>query len=163
MRKYGFTIIELLITIAIIGILSVIGLTELRGVRESARDAVRLADLSEIRIGLALYNDDNNHYPVPVAINGAGPDLSMTADDGTIFSKNNNPLYPGYISRPLVDSINKQAAGFYYYYDTNENPGVDHRNYVFCFHKEGEGGKWFYFYSTGVYGQGDHCPTLPQT
>lgn len=158
----GFTLIELLVVIAIIGILAVIGLTELRGAKESARNSVRMSDLAQIRLALNLYFDDTDHYPAPImteADHGIGPDISTTTGDGTIFSQAGNPLYPGYIGKPLVDPINKSNVGLYYQYDTNQN--LDHRAYVLCFHKEGTGGtKWFYMYSTGVYGEGN-CPSLP--
>lgn len=159
--QQAFTLIELLIVIAIISILSAIGLLSLRGTRESARDSVRFADLSAIRLGLALYSDTYGAYPAPVANGGAGPDLSTTLVPGTIFSQTDNPLYPGYLSKPVIDPINSAATAIYYHYDTNESPTVNHRNYVFCFHEEGKRRDWFYFYSTGVSGTGDHCPALP--
>jgi len=149
--------------IAIIGILVTTGLVSLRGVRASARDAVRNHDLAQLRLGLALYFDDNGSYPYPVKAGGAGPDFSTELVDGTIFSQNGNPLYPGYLSRPFTDPVNQQGLGYYYYYDTNDDPAVNHRNYVLCFHEESDNSLWFYFYSTGVYGEGDHCPTLPAT
>ncbi|MFA6098836.1 MAG: type II secretion system protein [Patescibacteria group bacterium] len=159
----AFTLIELLVVIAIIGILAVIGLATLDGARASARDAHRMADLAELRSGLALYYADHEQYPVPATNGGAGPDDSDLAIDNSIFSDNNhnNPLYPGYISAPFKDPINN--SNYYYFYDTNENSAVNHRNYVICFHKEADTKMWFYFYSTGIYGEGDHCPTLPAT
>ena len=157
----GYTLIELLVVLAIIGILVTIGLSELRGARESARDAMRISDLSQIRLALALFFDDNGHYPIPVAGGGAGPDLSTGGIDDTIFSSVGNPLWPGYISRIFIDPSNSGGTGFYYYYDTNQSEIVNHRAYVFCFHKEGSTHKWFYFYSTGVYGEGDLCPIMP--
>lgn len=46
--KSGFTIIELLIVVAIIAVLSVIGLTVYTGVQKNARDARRRADIESI-------------------------------------------------------------------------------------------------------------------
>ena len=161
---YGFTVIEMLVVVAIIGILSVMGLTELRGAKESARDATRMSDLAQIRLALNMYYDDNNYYPAPVmsAVNpGEGPDISTTLMNGTVFSQEGNPLFPGYISRVLKDPFNKPGSDLYYQYDTNQNNA--HKQYVFCFHKEGVGRKWFYFYSTGIYGEGNKCPSLPTT
>ncbi|MBU0597671.1 prepilin-type N-terminal cleavage/methylation domain-containing protein [Patescibacteria group bacterium] len=157
----GFTLVEMLVVIAIIGIISVIGLVSLEGARASARNASRMSDLAQLRLGLALYSDDHDQYPAPVTASGAGPDSSILASDGTIFSDNGNPLFPGYLSRTMSDPLNNQTSGYYYTYDTNENIG--HRGYVLCFQEEGQTGIWFYFYSTGIYGKGDHCPTLPGT
>ncbi|MFH1207289.1 MAG: type II secretion system protein [Patescibacteria group bacterium] len=157
----GYTLIELMVVVAIIGILVTMGLSELRGAKEAARDATRISDLSQLRLALALYFDDNDHYPIPVAGGGAGSDLSTDTGPNTIFSTLGNPLYPGYISRLLVDPVNSAAQAFYYFYDTNQSEQVNHRAYVICFHKEKQSSPWFYFYSTGVYGEGGHCPTMP--
>jgi type II secretion system protein G len=61
--KKGFTLIELLIVIAIIGILASVVLSSLNSARLKARDAQRLLDLRQIRLALAMYYDDNGHYP----------------------------------------------------------------------------------------------------
>lgn len=155
----GYTLIELLLVLAIIGILVTIGLISLQGIREKARDAARAADLSQMRLGLALYFLDHEQYPAPIREAGVGPDISSSVSDGSIFSPNSNPLYPGYISKVLQDSVNNTATLLYYSYDTNQNIG--HTNYVICFHREGTNALWFYYYSTGVYGEGINCPTLP--
>ena len=154
----GFTLVELLVVIAIVGILVVMGMVNLQGLKASARDAVRNSDLAQLRLGLALYYDTSGSYPIPFTSSGAGPDNS-TMVDGTIFSQSGNALYPGYLTRTFSDPLNNVEAGYYYFYDSNEN--LDHRAYILCFHKEGSTQKWFYFYSTGVSGEGDNCPTLP--
>ncbi|MFA6552998.1 MAG: prepilin-type N-terminal cleavage/methylation domain-containing protein [Patescibacteria group bacterium] len=155
----GYTLIELLVVLAIIGILVSMGMSELRGTREVARDATRISDLSQIRLALDLYFDDNGYYPSPIAGDGAGFDKSTDTVSGTVFSQLGNPLFPGYISRVFSDPMNSTSQAYYYYYDTNQNDG--HRAYVFCYHKEASTHKWLYFYSTGVYGEGDICPILP--
>ncbi len=63
MRKRGFTLIELLVVIAIIGILSGIVITGLNGARVSARDTKRVSDIKNLQLALALYYNDNGHYP----------------------------------------------------------------------------------------------------
>lgn len=153
-KKLGFTLVEMLVVLAIIGILAVIGLTELRGAKESARDAARMSDVAQLRLALNLYFDDREQYPAAVI----NPDISTTVANGTIFSAVDNPLYPGYISRVLLDPINRSGVGLYYQYDTNENTG--HRQYVLCFHKEAGSKQWFYIYSSGIFGEGN-CPSLP--
>ncbi|MCH7492999.1 type II secretion system protein [Patescibacteria group bacterium] len=162
-KKYdkGFTLIELLVVIAIIGILATIGIASLVGAREKARDATRLSDFSILLSALELYKDTYKGYPMPVTSGGDGPDISTQGGGGTIFSDSNNPVYPLFINKALQDPINIQARGLYYQYDTNETTAVNHRNYVICFQEEGEPKLWFFYYSTGVSGEGANCPSLP--
>lgn len=61
----AFTLIELLIVMAIIGILSAIGVTQLRGGREKARDAQRLTEVRTIIDALRLFYDDYGYWPQP--------------------------------------------------------------------------------------------------
>ena len=59
----GFTLLELLVVISIIGILSSMAIVSLNGARMKARDALRKADMAQLRTALALYYDDHNQYP----------------------------------------------------------------------------------------------------
>ncbi len=60
--NYGFTLIELLVVIAIIGILASVVLASLNEARENARDAVRKADLDQIRIAMNLYYNNHGNF-----------------------------------------------------------------------------------------------------
>ena len=59
----GFTFIEMLIVVAIIGILASIILVGLSGFRNRGRDTRRIADLREVQNGLELYYTKNGTYP----------------------------------------------------------------------------------------------------
>ncbi|PIQ91523.1 MAG: hypothetical protein COV70_03240, partial [Parcubacteria group bacterium CG11_big_fil_rev_8_21_14_0_20_39_22] len=59
----GFTLIELLVVIAIIGMLSSVVLASLNSARAKARDARRVADLTQISKALELYYDKYGGYP----------------------------------------------------------------------------------------------------
>ncbi len=63
MRK-GFTLIEMLVVVAIIGLLSSTILVGLGNARSKARDARRISDLRQIQTGLENYYVENNQsYP----------------------------------------------------------------------------------------------------
>lgn len=55
MNRRGFTIVELIIVVAILGILLVLGVVNLRGSQASARDAERKGDIEAIAIHLESF------------------------------------------------------------------------------------------------------------
>lgn len=63
-QKKGFTLIEILVAIAIIGILATMLLANFQGIRARARDAQRKRDLNELRTALRLFYNDNQSYPL---------------------------------------------------------------------------------------------------
>jgi prepilin-type N-terminal cleavage/methylation domain-containing protein len=63
-KQSGFTLVELLIIIGIIGLLASIILTALGTVRSKARDARRKSEMIQIQKALELYYAQNNEYPI---------------------------------------------------------------------------------------------------
>lgn len=63
-RTKGFSLPELVVVIAIIGILSTIVIGATGASRARVRDDRRISALHEIQLGLALYYDVNKTYPV---------------------------------------------------------------------------------------------------
>lgn len=62
-RLRAFTLVELLISIAIIGILSSVVLANLQSSRSKARDAQRIATIKQIQTALEVYKVKNGTYP----------------------------------------------------------------------------------------------------
>jgi len=62
-KYYGFTLVEILIVIAIIGILTSIGLVTFNSSQIKSRDAKRKAHLQQISSALELYYNDKGQYP----------------------------------------------------------------------------------------------------
>jgi general secretion pathway protein G len=61
-KQKGFTIVELLIVIVVIGILAAITIVAYNGIQQRGRDAQRKSDLSQISKSLHLYNVDKGNY-----------------------------------------------------------------------------------------------------
>jgi len=59
MNKKGFTLLELLVVISIMGLISTVAFAALSTARAKARDAVRKSDIRQIAIALQLYYDTN--------------------------------------------------------------------------------------------------------
>jgi prepilin-type N-terminal cleavage/methylation domain-containing protein len=86
-QSLGFTLIEVLAVIAIIGIISSVVLAALGTARSKARDAQRILQLKEIRTALNLYGDTHLTYPSTTPAGFSGNDAAIkyitSATDGT--------------------------------------------------------------------------------
>lgn len=72
MKKRGFTLIEILITVSIVALLSGLVMINIIGNLAKARDSKRKNDLRELKTSLDLYYNINNMYP-PSASSGWPP------------------------------------------------------------------------------------------
>lgn len=63
-KSLGFTLVELLIVVGIIGILATLLMANFIGVRQRARDAQRKSDIRQMQSALEIYRSDNGSYPV---------------------------------------------------------------------------------------------------
>ena len=63
----GFTLIELMVVIAIIAILSVGGILTYTSQMAKARDSRRLSDITSLQSAIEQYYQDNSAYPTPTA------------------------------------------------------------------------------------------------
>lgn len=61
--RHGFTLVELLVVISIIGILTTLLVVNFVGSRERARDSQKMQNLNEAKNALRLYYNDNQKYP----------------------------------------------------------------------------------------------------
>lgn len=84
MKKKGFTIIELLASIAIISVLSAIVVPNILNYRERARDDIRRADLKSLQLALEKYYSIYKQYPSTCNVCGLLPiTLCTTNNPGT--------------------------------------------------------------------------------
>lgn len=89
-NKKGFTLIEILIVVAIIGLLASVVLVGLGAFRTRGRDARRIADLRETQNALELYYTKNQTYPNATTWAGLTP--LLTGGNIGISTISNDPL-----------------------------------------------------------------------
>lgn len=123
----GFTLVELLIVIAILGILAAIGLASFASSQAKSRDAKRKAHLSQIAQALELYNNDKGKYPNTDGagnIKGCGADAINTCTWGSSSFANDttNTVY-------MITLPSDPSAYRYYYVGTST--GVSYKLYAY--------------------------------
>lgn len=92
-NQSGFTIIELLIVIAVIAILALITINQYQGVQAKARDTKRITDISNIKDKLEEYYNENSGYPSQVSVaNLPGMDAETIKDPKGVEIANNSAV-----------------------------------------------------------------------
>lgn len=70
-RNQGFTIVELLIVIVVIGILALLVITTYSGIQSKARNSKRSSDISTIQTQLEAFFQNSGYYPSLADMNNA--------------------------------------------------------------------------------------------
>ena len=84
-KSSGFTLVELIVVIAILGLLATIGLSSFRTSQIKGRDSQRKNDLAQIQRALELYYNDHQQYPLSGEFPGGGG--IWEDDEGTLYMK----------------------------------------------------------------------------
>jgi len=92
----GFTLVELLVVVAIIGILSTLLTANFIAVRQRGRDAQRKSNLRQVQSALELYRADQAGYPPTASFPACG--LSFTNVAGTTTYMQKVPCDPTSVS-----------------------------------------------------------------
>lgn len=112
----GFTLIELMVAITIIGILITISATAYQGANRSSRDAERKSDLEDIRSALEIYRSDCSTYPADGSVAPESPLTGNCAGSvNTYMSKvPQDPLYGsrGYIYKYQLTSSTYRLCAY---------------------------------------------------
>ena len=92
-KANGFTLIELMVVVAIVGILSAVGLPQLTKAQDKAKDAAATATLTnaakECSLSLILNGDDSDYTEANFTVNDTAVDGDCeitTATDGSVTS-----------------------------------------------------------------------------
>ncbi len=118
-NKKGFTLVELLVVVAIIGLLSTLAVVALGSARQKARDAKRLSDIKQVQTALELYFSDNNTYPVVAAAGVTLGDASNKTLSSVGFAASATaPTYMGLVP------ANPAPGGAAYGYNSKASDGT---------------------------------------
>lgn len=104
-HRRGFSLVELLIVIAIISILAGLLFPAIASVLENNRETNTMASMQQIQSALALYKLDNKRYPDVLfayapsgAYDSTNPCMSMATASSSACAQYQVGLFPGYIS-----------------------------------------------------------------
>lgn len=67
-KNKGFTLVELLVVISIIGVLTTLLMVNFVGSRERATDSQKIQNLNSLRSALRMYYNDNQTYPADKSV-----------------------------------------------------------------------------------------------
>ncbi len=126
----GFTLVELLVTTAIIGILASMAISSFSTYRRVANDTVALSQLRSLMTASEAFTADHPDIPVdlPYGVGIGNRDdshsisVSFTADGASIFGGySTNELLPGFVNNPDVIFVSFLGRNIY------GRPPEDHR------------------------------------
>ncbi|MBX4210749.1 type II secretion system GspH family protein [Candidatus Parcubacteria bacterium] len=127
----GFTLIEILTVISIMGVLASIFIGNLNGARITARNSERVQDLVQYRNALLLYYDTHGYYPLDRSNPNKGDSSTghsnneASCGNGNTWDTSAGGYYDvvieGFIKQLSADPIN--ANGYCYHYEPMTKTG----------------------------------------
>lgn len=124
--KKGFTLMELLIVIVLLGFLITVGLTSFRSAQTKSKDSRRKSNLEQIGLALEAYHNDFGQYPDDNAsgqIMGCGVGgVTVCSWDAEWSDSTSGVIY-------MVKLAADPDSGYSYYYDGNAT-GVSYQLYA---------------------------------
>lgn len=111
-KQKGFTIVELLIVIVVIGILAAITIVAYNGIQDRAKYTKSLSDLNGMQKLLAMYYADNGNYPNTI-VSGTRQ-WFYTSNQGDGFLPGIVPQYAPTLPRPTAGSYIYNSDGTNY-------------------------------------------------
>lgn len=127
-NNQGFTLLEMLVVMIIIGILAAIGLRTFSQSRVKSRDAKRKSDLEQIQRALDMYRTDHGHYPV----NTEDGELLVWRDGSSqmsVFEWGQAFKDPEQIQTIYMPQLPDDPSGMRYYYQAYQRDTTEANGY----------------------------------
>lgn len=112
-RHRGFTLVEIIVVVGIIGMLSSVVMFSVSQARENARDKTRVVDIEQLHLTFKLYREGFNDYPKdtpPSTLYDDGVEIGR----GTAIDDDLKVLQPSLPKDPKSGD-----TGYGYFYDTD--------------------------------------------
>ena len=146
MKKKGFTLVELMIVVAILGIMAAIVIPTFQGNAATAKKSASKSNLMTIRTQFELYKLQHNGYP-PGYVNGAGAPIatvSLQLIGTTTVAGQASPstipadpfLYGPYLKKIPKNSFNNLSTIAYVAEATDFSAAVDGTSSGWLYKKE---------------------------
>lgn len=124
----GFTLIEIIVVISIVGLLATAGVASYSEVREQSRDKYRAATLKQLQLALQVYKAEHGRYPEGCKGDGNWSGNVKTgsykcnAGEEFIQGGVGRPFFPKYMSEAPRDPLyESQPDNYGFIYITNFN------------------------------------------
>lgn len=119
-RNQGFTLVELLIVIVVIGILALLVITTYSGIQAKARNAKRQTDVQSLQTQMEAFFSQNGYYPSRADMNDPDwrSDNMKSLDAGALVD-------PSSTCNPATDDcLVASATAKSYSYDVTDSAGA---------------------------------------
>tara|TARA_B100001250_G_C19647116_1_gene720897 strand:- start:146 stop:706 length:561 start_codon:yes stop_codon:yes gene_type:complete len=140
-KNSGFTIVELLIVVVVIGILAAIVIVAYNGITVSARDSARVSTIKQIQKAIELYYVDNGTYPQ--ILDGRGNESTCGSQTENWGHCDRNKLLADAITPYMTldpASLSNATQGDYWYWYTSQDSD-NYQTYGMMVYVEGDVGQ----------------------
>ncbi len=111
-RNQGFTIVELLIVIVVIGILALLVITTYSGIQAKARNSKRQTDIQSLQTQLEAFFSQNGYYPSLTDMNSSSwlATNMKSLDQNALVDPSNPTASKTLVNGPVAKSYSYQVT-----------------------------------------------------